>query len=138
RDLTPEGIVQKVADSSGSKYSGEATPPTASSGPKPPIKSKPVFNPTRTGGGVASRPLVDPRRAVSKSQNVDEDGWGEDAPPVTRTQLEKVQPAYQPTKVNMRELSSTPQSSSTFQGKQPDVDDSRSDVVKGGYQPVGK
>lgn len=135
-DLTPEGIVQKVADSSGSKYSGEAPPTT--SNPKPPVKSKPAFNPTKTVGGAAPTPLVDPRRATPKNQNVDEDGWGDDAPPVTRTQLEKVQPAYQPTKVNMRELSSPPPPSSTYQSKQPDVDEDRSDVVKGGYQPVGK
>lgn len=62
---------------------------------------------------------------------VDDDGWGTDAPPVTRTQLEKVQPAYKPTKVNINELRS---------GQQP-TSDSRADddeVVKGGYQPVGK
>jgi len=67
---------------------------------------------------------------------VDEDGWGQDAPPVTRTQLEKVQPAYQPTKVNMRELSSQKQEPSLFSGGQ--APEERSDVVKGGYQPVGK
>ncbi|KAK2759042.1 hypothetical protein FQN54_003141 [Arachnomyces sp. PD_36] len=137
-DLTPEGIVQKVADSSGSKYSGDTPSASTSSTPKPPVKAKPAFNPTRTLGGAASTPLVDPRRAVSKGQNVDEDGWGDDAPPVTRTQLEKVQPAYQPTKVNMRELSSTPQPSSTYQGRQPDADEGREGVVKGGYQPIGK
>lgn len=133
-DLTPEGIVQKVADSSGSKYSGEAP---LTSNPKPPTKSKPAFNPTRTVGGAAPTSLADPRRATPQNQNIDEDGWGDDAPPVTRTQLEKVQPAYQPTKVNMRELSS-PRPSSTYQSKQPDVSEKRSDVVKGGYQPVGK
>lgn len=68
---------------------------------------------------------------------MDEDGWGQDAPPVTRTQLEKVQPAYQPTKVNMRELTSQPQSSSnptanrSYQSTGPEP-------VKGVYQPVGK
>ena len=67
---------------------------------------------------------------------MDEDGWGQDAPPVTRTQLEKVQSAYQPTKVNMRELSSQKQEPSRFNGGQAPVE--RSDVVKGGYQPVGK
>ena len=69
--------------------------------------------------------------------NVDEDGWGHDAPQVTRTQLEKVQPAYQPTKVNMRELASQQQSSSNpmadrgsaYTGPEP---------VRGAYQPVGK
>lgn len=130
--------MQKIADSSGSKYSGETPPPTTSSNPKPPVKSKPAFNPTRTVGGSAPTSLADPRRAPPRNQDVDEDGWGEDAPPVTRTQLEKVQSAYQPTKVNMRELSSTPQSSSTYQSKQPEADEERGDVVKGGYQPIGK
>ena len=68
---------------------------------------------------------------------MDEDGWGEDAPPVTRTQLEKVQPAYEPTKINMRELSSqaqTPSQSTDDSAK----DLESSDVVKGAYRPVGK
>ena len=67
---------------------------------------------------------------------MDEDGWGHDAPPVTRTQLEKVQSAYQPTKVNMRELSSQKQEPTLFSGGQAPTE--RSDIVKGGYQPVGK
>ena len=68
---------------------------------------------------------------------MDKDGWGEDAPPVTRTQLEKVQPAYKPTKVNMQELS--------FQAQEPirptnnSADElESSNVIKGTYQPVGK
>ena len=67
---------------------------------------------------------------------VDEDGWSADAPPVTRTQLEKVPSAYQPTKVDMRELSSQKQQPSRFNGARDIVD--RGDVVKGGYQPIGK
>ncbi|KAJ9349645.1 actin binding protein [Paecilomyces variotii] len=136
-DLTPEGIIQKVADSSGAKYSaGEApAPPPVSAASKPPVATKPVFTPVRTGAlgsGTASLP----RRTVPRrEENVDDDGWGADAPPVTRTQLEKVQPAYKPTKVNIQELTSqkTATTSST-----PVDDAGRSDVVKGGYQPIGK
>lgn len=75
-------------------------------------------------------------QSASKSANVDRDGWGEDAPPVTRTQLEKVQSAYQPTKVNMRELSSQTQPQTSFNGSQ--NEDFGPGVVKGAYQPVGK
>ncbi|GAD98521.1 variant SH3 domain containing protein [Paecilomyces variotii No. 5] len=136
-DLTPEGIVQKVADSSGSKYSaGEApAPPPVSAATKPPVATKPVFTPVRTGGlGTSTASL--PRRTVPRrEENTDDDGWGADAPPVTRTQLEKVQPAYKPTKVNIQELTSqkTATTSST-----PADDGSRAGVVKGGYQPIGK
>jgi hypothetical protein len=70
---------------------------------------------------------------------VDEDGWGADAPQVTRSQLEKVQPAYKPTKVNMAELTKKKPEPSRFNGSSR-MDDSNgsSDVVKGGYQPIGK
>ena len=74
----------------------------------------------------------------SADTNLDEDGWGQDAPPVTRTQLEKVQSAYQPTKVNMRELSSQKPEPSRFNGSRSNDGPDTSDVVKGGYQPVGK
>lgn len=67
--------------------------------------------------------------ASQRDTNVDEDGWGQDAPQVTRTQLEKVQPAYQPTKVNMRDLTSQQQGSTSSIGNEP---------VRGAYQPVGK
>lgn len=67
----------------------------------------------------------------------DEDGWGEDAPPVTRTQLEKVAPAYQKTQVNMGQLASQPQEPSRG-SSQAASQEERSDVVKGAYQPVGK
>ena len=73
-----------------------------------------------------------------KNANVDDDGWGQDAPPVTRSQLEKVQSAYQPTKVNMRELSSQKPEPSRFSGTRQDGSSPQSDVIKGGYQPVGK
>ena len=74
-----------------------------------------------------------------RDTTVDEDGWGADAPQVTRTQLEKVQSSYQPTKVNMQELSS--QSKKDHLDSDPGLsskDPENSNVVKGGYQPVGK
>ena len=114
----------------------------AATGPPPPAASKPVFTPTRSsGGGAGFNPLGRSgiRSNTSERQNVDEDGWGADAPPVTRTQLEKVQSSYQPTKVNMRELSSQKPEASRFNGDRSDVNrNEESDVVKGGYQPVGK
>lgn len=114
----------------------------AAAGPPPPMSSKPAFTPTRSsGGGVGFNPLAGPRirSSAPKDTNVDEDGWGQDAPPVTRTQLEKVQSSYQPTKVSMRELSSQKPETSGFDGSRNDDNVSRnSDVVKGGYQPVGK
>lgn len=67
--------------------------------------------------------------------NVDEDGWGADAPPVTRTQLEKVAPAYQPTKVNMRDLAAQKPAASSFNAP---AQTDRPDVVRGAYQPIGK
>ena len=107
------------------------------------MSSKPVFTPTRSSGGGGSHfnPLARTqlRADAPKDANVDEDGWGVDAPPVTRTQLEKVQSSYQPTKVNMRDLSSQKQEPSRFNSNRNNDDASRnSDVVKGGYQPVGK
>ena len=142
RDLTPELIVKKVSDASGSRYSGGG-PAQSSSSPSPPIPSKSTFTPTRSSGGGAGgfNPLAGSRVRPSASKDiaVDEDGWGQDAPPVTRTQLEKVQSSYQPTKVNMRDLSSQSPESSRFNGtgsnNNTPTDD---DVVRGGYQPVGK
>lgn len=69
---------------------------------------------------------------------MDEDGWGADAPPVVRSQLEKVAPAYQPTRVNMAELTKQKEPS-RFNDVGQDNDRSDSgDIVRGGYQPVGK
>lgn len=97
--------------------------------------------PTRsTGGASAFNPLAGTQKRAStqRDQDVDEDGWGHDAPPVTRTQLEKVQSSYQPTKVNMREISSQKQEPMRYNGTGKGESDERSDIVKGGYQPVGK
>ena len=142
RDLTPESIVQKVSDASGSKYSGGGSAPS-SSGPPPPISSKPAFTPTRSsgGGGGGFNPLAGSRirSSAPKDTNVDEDGWGQDAPPVTRTQLEKVQSSYQPTKVNMRDLSSQKSEPSRYNGTGNNGNTSTdSNVIRGGYLPVGK
>jgi drebrin-like protein len=134
RDLTPEGIVQKVADASGSKYSTSSAPPPAPESTKPSVAAKPAFTASQSSGiGSGFNPLARniPQRP---KQDVDEDGWGADAPQVTRTQLEKVSSAYQPTKVDMRSLSQQP-TSTTSGGNQ---GDDRPDVVRGAYQPVGK
>jgi hypothetical protein len=131
-DLTPEGIIKRVADSSGSKYSvGESSVPAPA--PRPAVASKPAFTPTRSGG-IAPNPAARVQPTSSRT-NVDNDGWGDDAPPVTRTQLEKVQSAYQPTRVNLQELKSNP--TATRQPAAASSGDS-GDVVRGGYQPVGK
>lgn len=133
--MAPEGIIQKIADSSGSKYSAGNEAPSAAPAPKP-VASKPAFTPTQSSGGGGYNPITRNRTNTSKPANVDEDGWGEDAPPVTRTQLEKVQPAYQPTKVNLRYLSSSNQPQSSFNNSR--SDDSNPGAVEGAYQPVGK
>ncbi|KAJ5761873.1 uncharacterized protein N7511_005255 [Penicillium nucicola] len=112
-DLTPEGIVQRVADSSGSKYSaGETSIPTPAS--RPPVANKPAFTPTRSGG-IAPNPARPP-------------------PASSRAPLEKVQSAYQPTRVNLQELKANP--TATRQAPASTSDDAG--VVKGGYQPIGK
>ncbi|KAF2397578.1 hypothetical protein EJ06DRAFT_533184 [Trichodelitschia bisporula] len=135
RDLTPESIIQKVADASGSKYSGGGN--ISSGGPPPPVASKPAFTPTRVGGGTSSfKPLGGRARPADVPENVDSDGWGADAPPVTRSQLEKVASAYKPTKVNIRELESQSQEPSRYTPPAPS--NGKPDVVRGAYQPIGK
>lgn len=143
RDLTPEGIVQKVADASGAKYSAasEAQPPVNVFS-KPSVATKPVFTPKRTGVlGPSAMPATGPAPgpAPAARAGIDDDGWGPDAPPVSRTELEKVQPAYKPTKVNLQELRSQSQNqpAATFNNER-DVAADTPGVVKGGYQPVGK
>ncbi|KAK4905111.1 actin binding protein, partial [Elasticomyces elasticus] len=124
QDLSPESIIQKVADASGSKYSAGS----AQSGPPPPAATKPavasktVFTPTQSAG----MPMRPSRRAGA---DVDADGWGAGAPEVTRRQLEKVEPAYKPTRVNMRELAS---------GQSDTTQDARPGVISGPYKPIGK
>ncbi|KAI9719166.1 MAG: hypothetical protein M1828_006348 [Chrysothrix sp. TS-e1954] len=137
-DLTPDGIIKKVADASGSKYSGDSASSPSAGGPPPPVASKPVFTPSRMGGGAGGggfNPLASRAARAAPQGNTDEDGWGEDAPQVTRSQIEKVQSAYKPTKVNMAELQSQKEPS-RFNAPPPSQD--RPDVVRGTYQPVGK
>ena len=134
RDLTPDGIIQKVADASGSKYSASTAAPPPVAATKPTIASKPVFTPTQSSGVSGGyNPVA--RNLPTRGAHVDEDGWGADAPQLTRTQLEKVAPAYQPTTVNMRELTSQKPAPSAFSSSQ---SDDRPEVVRGTYQPVGK
>lgn len=118
-----------MADASGAKYSHADAPPPVAAATKPPVASKPVFTPTHSSA-------VPIRSARRQDANVDEDGWGADAPPVTRTQLERVQPAYQPTKVNMRDLASQQPAASSFSPQT--ASDDRPEVVRGAYQPVGR
>ncbi|KAF2724407.1 hypothetical protein K431DRAFT_343779 [Polychaeton citri CBS 116435] len=134
QDLTPDAIVQKVADSSGSKYGGGSTA-TPSSGPPPPITSKPAMPTKSFGSSGGFQPLGARSRAPQTALGADGDGWGDDAPPVTRTQVEKVESAYQPTKVNIDALRSQNQPSK-YQAPPPS--NGAPDVVKGGYQPIGK
>ncbi|KAF4449323.1 hypothetical protein F53441_7373 [Fusarium austroafricanum] len=130
-DLEIDSIMQKVADASGAKYSAGSSDGPRPSAP-PPVKTKPVFTPTASS---RANPIVAARSR--RDENVDEDGWGADAPPVTRTQIEKVESAYKPTKVNIADLSKQP--TATTSGSAPvKRDDTPSDVVKGGYQPIGK
>ncbi|KAI5804946.1 hypothetical protein EDC01DRAFT_641447 [Geopyxis carbonaria] len=131
-DLSPESIIQKVADASGSKYSSSSAPPP-STAPKPVVAAKPAFQPTRVTGGMLP---VGSRAPYKRDEKVDKDGWGEDAPQVTRSQLEKVAPAYKPTKVDINALRAQP--TSTTSGFSRPVNDDGQEVVKGGYQPIGK
>jgi drebrin-like protein len=132
-DLAPETILQKASDASGARYTDRG--PTTSSAP-PPVAKKPVFTPTTSSTGSSFNPLIAARN--KKQDNVDEDGWGADAPPVYRTQLEKVEPAYKPTKVNLADLTKQPQQSSGGLGGSASRNDDRAGIIGGGYQPVGK
>ncbi|KAK0618609.1 hypothetical protein B0T17DRAFT_538410 [Bombardia bombarda] len=130
-DLSPEAIVKKVADASGAKYTAGGSAPLAAAAP-PPVAKKPVFTPATSSSAGSFNPLVAARSR--KQENVDTDGWGADAPPVTRTRIEKVESAYKPTRVNIADLRQN-KDDSRFDRRQ---DDRSSDIVKGAYQPVGK
>ncbi|OAL44134.1 hypothetical protein IQ07DRAFT_522764 [Pyrenochaeta sp. DS3sAY3a] len=134
-DLTPDRIIQKVSDASGAKYSGGPNIPS-SGGPPPIAAKKPVFTPTSVGGGGSGFNPLGRSRAPAPKANEDADGWGQDAPQVTRSQLEKVQSAYKPTKVNMADLSSGRDDTTRSSASQSQND--RPEVVRGAYQPVGK
>ncbi|MBE7181271.1 MAG: hypothetical protein INR71_08695, partial [Terriglobus roseus] len=142
-DIQPETIVQKVADASGSKYSGGAAMSSTPAPGPPPVASKPVFQPTRVGGAAGGFNPLGSRVKLpqAQDQNVDADGWGADAPPVSRSQIEKVPSAYQPTKVNIADLTSQQQDPVRLHGMgagNPPPSNGNPDVVRGGYQPIGK
>ena len=103
--------------------------------PKPPVSTKPVFTPSRTVAVDLAAGAARPERRIQKAEG-DNDGWGPDAPPVTRTELEKVKPAYKPTKVDIQKLKS--ESNVAANTSVGNVPGDRDDIVKGGYQPVGK
>ncbi|ORY57541.1 uncharacterized protein BCR38DRAFT_469085 [Pseudomassariella vexata] len=130
-DLEPANILQRVSDASGAKYTAGGSAPVKSSTAAPPVKTKPVF----ASSSSSFNPIVAARNA-SLRQKTNDDGWGDDAPPPTRTQLEKVESAYKPTKVNIAELTGQKQEPSRFNGSSQPAE--RPDVVKGAYQPVGK
>lgn len=127
--------MQKVSEASGANYSGAPSIPSSNK-PPPVAAKKPVFTPTQVGGGGAGFNPLARSRVAPPRQDTDADGWGADAPEVTRSQLEKVESAYKPTKVNMAELTSRKPETSRFQAQEPQA--TPSDVVKGGYQPIGK
>ncbi|KAI1441801.1 hypothetical protein F5Y02DRAFT_398272 [Annulohypoxylon stygium] len=132
-DLEPANILQKISDASGAKYTAGGSAPVKSGGAPPPVKSKPVFS-TASTATISFNPIVAARNASLRK--TDDDGWG-DAPQPSRSELEKVEPAYKPTKVNMAELTSQKQEPSRFNGSS-QQDDRPRDVIGGGYQPVGK
>ncbi|KAI0125559.1 hypothetical protein BJ170DRAFT_702654 [Xylariales sp. AK1849] len=135
-DLEPASILKKVADASGANYTaGGSAPVRSSGGAAPPVKSKPVFPTASSSSSISFNPIIAARNASLKSKTND-DGWGDDAPQVSRTQLEKVDSAYKPTKVNMAELTSQRQEPSRYAGSS--AQDDRPDVVRGAYQPIGK
>ncbi|OJJ43701.1 hypothetical protein ASPZODRAFT_73899 [Penicilliopsis zonata CBS 506.65] len=136
RDLSPESIIQKVADASGAKYSVSNAPPQVDISSKPQLaNTSSVFTAKRAGGITHEKAPV--RNTPSTEQkDPHDDGWGPDAPPISRTGLEKVKPAYQPTRVNMQELKSVQTETSRMGREQIPTD--RDNVVKGGYRPIGK
>ncbi|KAI0109678.1 hypothetical protein GGR51DRAFT_512386 [Nemania sp. FL0031] len=134
-DLEPANILKKVADASGANYTAGGSAPVKARGPPPAVKSKPVFA-ASSGATISFNPLIAARNA-SLRQKAGDDGWGEDAPPVSRSEIQKVQSAYKPTKVNMDELRNQKQAPSRFNGATT-ADDRSSDVIGGSYKPVGK
>ncbi|KAI1430104.1 hypothetical protein F5Y12DRAFT_781357 [Xylaria sp. FL1777] len=136
-DLEPTNILKKVADASGANYTAGGSAPVKAKGPPPALKSKPVFA-ASSGATISFNPIIAARNA-SLRQKKGDDGWGDDAPPVSRSEIQKVQSAYKPTKVNMDELRNQKQAPSKFNGgSTTDFDNRPSDVIGGSYKPVGK
>ncbi|KAI0868400.1 hypothetical protein GGS24DRAFT_482513 [Hypoxylon argillaceum] len=134
-DIEPTNILKKVADASGANYTAGGSAPVKARGPPPSVKSKPVFA-ASTGATISFNPIIAARNA-SLRQKAGDDGWGEDAPPVSRSEIQKVQSAYKPTKVNMDELRSQKQAPTRFNGAST-TDDKPGDTIGGSYKPVGK
>ncbi|KAI0204747.1 hypothetical protein F4808DRAFT_309221 [Astrocystis sublimbata] len=134
-DLEPANILKKVADASGANYTAGGSAPVKARGPPPAVKSKPVFAGS-SGGTISFNPIVAARNA-SLRQKTGDDGWGDDAPPVSRSEIQKVQSAYKPTKVNMDELRNQKQAPSSFNNGST-ADERSNDVIGGSYKPVGK
>ncbi|CAK7202180.1 actin binding protein [Sporothrix eucalyptigena] len=134
-DLEIDSIMKKVSDASGAKYTAGGVGGSEPRSAPPPLAKKPVFTPTSSSSAHA--PLIAARNR--RQDNVDADGWGDDAPPVTRTQIEKVESAYKPTKVNMAELTKQRQPEPPrFGANNASSSNDRPDVIGGSYQPVGK
>ncbi|KAL1892507.1 actin binding protein [Sporothrix stenoceras] len=136
-DLEIDTIMKKVSDASGAKYSAGSSGDSGPRSAPPPLAKKPVFTPT-SSSSAAHAPLIAARNR--RQDNVDADGWGDDAPPVTRTQIEKVESAYKPVKVNMAELTKQRQPEPPRFGAAAasSNNNDNSDVIGGGYKPVGK
>lgn len=134
-DLEPTNILKKVADASGANYTAGGSAPVKAKGAPPALKSKPVFA-ASSGATISFNPIIAARNA-SLRQKAGDDGWGEDAPPVSRSEIQKVQSAYQPTKVNIDELRGQKQAPSRFNDTTT-ADDRPSDIIGGSYVPVGK
>ncbi|EFX05428.1 actin-binding protein [Grosmannia clavigera kw1407] len=132
-DVETESIMKKVSDASGAKYTAGGSGPASSRGGPPPIAKKPVYTPTSSS---AANPLIAARNR--RQEHVDEDGWGADAPQITRTQLEKVQSAYKPTKVNLAELTKQHQPEPAPRFASSSKPAGEHGVIGGGYRPVGK
>ncbi|KAL7276374.1 actin binding protein [Rhizina undulata] len=133
-DLSPDSIMQKVANASGAKYSSSTSSSAPPPAPKPTVTaSKPVYQPTRVTAGISTLPAVS--RAQYKRDETDSDGWGADAPPVSRSQIEKVAPAYKPTRVDINAIRAQPSSTTSGGGY---ASHDKPEVVRGTYQPIGR
>ncbi len=131
-DLNVNDMMNKVANASGSKYS--VNEPSKSLSPQPIAATKPAAATSTTR---------------AETNEVDEDGWGADAPPVTASELTKVETAYKPHKIDLGTGKSherpEPATSSFKPVGAPDIAALRAqgkldrpEVVKGAYEPIGK
>ncbi|KAK9468278.1 hypothetical protein V1512DRAFT_251763 [Lipomyces arxii] len=135
-DIEPSAILKKIEDASGAKYSF-------------------VESMTRFQKAPPVRPKYTSAHATS---HADESDWG-DAPPVTKTEVTKVAPAWKPVKVDLdairksfnEERRSIEPVRSAYQpiGKvdvaairasasKNELDAEKPEVVKSSYQPIGK